>query len=249
MFQHKLKHKRLWAAVVGGVVLAVLVAVLALEDEAVGTDAQTAAPPVPEVGSAGTFFGPLAAVFKRQPAVPPAPAAEAQSEVDRLWPHVRLGPPSAQERSHIRAQWVNFSAQYPDNLYVPSEFRPALNAAQHQAARQQLDDTTAMAARMAAQKHADRYAQPPSVGDSAQRQIAVPPSEQQARDAGVNPVQQRNFFNYRIRELESRIQLVEFYLASDDMAATKKAAATKEVTVWKKELEELTRMRAQIPAS
>lgn len=244
------KHKRLWAAA-GVVGVAVLVAALASEEEGAATDTPAAAAPAPDVGTPGTFFGPLATVFKRQPPAPPVPAAEAQSEVDRLWPHVRLGPPSAQERSRIRTQWVNFSAKYPDNLYVPSEFRPALNQAQHQAARQQLDDTTAMAARLAAQKHADRYATPPSVEDSAQRQMgsAAPPSEQQARDGGVTPAQQRNFFNYRIRELESRIQLVEFYLASDDMAATKKAAATKEVTVWKKELEELTRMRAQIPAS
>jgi hypothetical protein len=162
-----------------------------------------------------------------------------------------LGPPSEQERARIRVQWVNFSAKYPDNLYIPSEFLPAMNQAQRQAAREQLDDTTAMAARMAAQKHADRYASPPSVGEHALQQVGAvaQPSEQQARDAGITPAQQRNFFNYKIRELESRIQLVEFYLASDDMAATKKTAAQKEVLVWKKELEELIRMRAQVPES
>lgn len=242
-------HKRWWVLGGVGAGAAVLVAVLATGDEPASTAAQAPVAP-PQVGQAGTFFGPLATRPLGQPAaVPPAPGAEAQSEVDRLWPHVRLGPPSAQERSRIRAQWVRFSTNYPDNLYVPAEFRPALNEVQRQAARQQLDDTTAMAARMAAQKHADRYAQPPSVGDLAQRQTSAAPSEQQARASGVTPAQQRNFFSYRVRELESRIQLVEFYLASDDMAATKKAAATKEVTVWKKELEELIRLRAQIPES
>lgn len=228
---------------------AVLVAVLATGDDAPSTDAHVPAAPR-QVGEAGTFFGPLAALPQGRPSTAaPEPVAESQSEVDRLWPHVRLGPPSAQERSRIRAQWAGFSARYPDNLYVPAEFRPALNEVQRQAARQQLDDTTAMAARMAAQKHADRYAQPPTLGEAAQRHSGAAPSEQQARSAGVTPAQQRNFFSYRIRELESRIQLVEYYLASDDMAATKKAAATKEVTVWKKELEELIRLRAQIPES
>lgn len=242
-------RKRWWVLAGVGAAALVLVAVLATSDESASTVGDAPAAPL-QVGQAGTFFGPLPAQTQGQSAAAPLPPpTEAQSEVDRLWPHVRLGPPSAQERSRIRAQWVRFATSYPDNLYVPSEFRPALNEEQRQAARQQLDDTTAMAARMAAQKHADRYAQPPSVADLAQRQTGAAPSEQQARASGVTPAQQRNFFSYRIRELESRIQLVEFYLASDDLAATKKAAATKEVTVWKKELEELTRLRAQIPES
>jgi hypothetical protein len=246
-----LKHKRLWAAALVGVGVALLLAVWSADDGTAQADSTAGAPAMPEVGAPGTFFGPLATVFKGPPPAPTAPTPDALSDVDRLWPHVRLGPPSAQERAHIRAQWVNLSARYPDNLYIPSEFRPPLNPAQRQQARAQLDDTTAMAARMAAQKHADRFAAPPSVGDAAQRQVGAgtAPSEQQAREAGVSPAQQRNFFNYQIRELESRIQLVEFYLAADDMVATKKAAAQKEVRLWKKELEELNRLRAQIPAS
>lgn len=197
---------------------------------------------LPELGSPGTMF---AAALDAPPGTPGKEgtnAALAESEVDRLWPHVRKGEPTEEQRAKVRAEWATLSAQHPDNIYLPNEFRPALSADASKAVRQQLDDTTALVARQAAQKHADRFA-PPSAGN--------PPevTEQQARASGVTPEQQRNYFDYQIKELESRIQLAELYLASDDPGATKKTEAKKEWATWKKELEALIRTRAQVPSS
>ena len=151
-------------------------------------------------------------------------------------------------------EWVQLAARHPDNIYLPNEFQVPLTMAQEKAARQQLDDTTALVAKQAARKYLDKYAQPPladSVGDSAPQPTgdATEPTEQQARDSGITPEQQRNYFNYKIKELESRIQLVEFYLNSGQAGATKKTAAQKELIAWKKELEEMIRIRAQVPNS
>jgi len=196
----------------------------------------------PLVGSPGTFFGATVEQPQRSKAEVAKIEADAQSEVDRLWPHVRKGEPTEAERAKVRVEWVNFSVQHPGNVYIPNEFKPPISAAEEKAVRQQLDDTTALAAKQAAQKHLDRFAQPAAGGPAEL-------TEQQARDSGTTPEQQRNFFNYKIKELESRIQLVEFYLNSDDLGASKKTAAKKELIVWKKELEELMRTRAQVPNS
>lgn len=194
------------------------------------------------VGSPGSFFGATVELPQRSIAEVAKIEADAQSEVDRLWPHVRKGEPTEAERAKIRVEWVHFSVKHPGNIYIPNEFKPPTNAAEEKAVRQQLDDTTALVAKQAAQKHRDRFAQPSSDGPAEV-------TEQQARDSGITPEQQRNFFNYKIKELESRIQLVEFYLNSDDLGASKKTAAKKELTVWKKELDELMRTRAQVPNS
>lgn len=239
-----------------GVVLAAVLVWLVWGNPAEEVKSQGAAPhaPVPVVGSPGSFFG--ASPQAPSPAVadPAKIAADAQSDVDRLWPHVRKGEPSAEEHAKIRVQWVNFAVKYPENIYIPNEFKPPLSGAEQTAVRQQLDDTTAMVAKQAAQKRMERFAQPSaggSVGAFAQGQIGAAPvvTELQARDSGITPEQQRNYFNYKIKELESRIQLVEFYLSSDDLGASKKTAAQKELIVWKKELEELVRVKAQVPNS
>lgn len=232
---------------VGVAVAVALVAVLAwLFWDTPAQNAQNPGGPKPAatplVGSPGSFFGATVESPQRSIAEVAKIDSDAQSEVDRLWPHVRKGEPSEAERAKVRVEWVNFSVKYPGNIYIPNAFKPPMTAAEEKAVRQQLDDTTALVAKQAAQKHLDRFAQPSS-GSPAEV------TEQQARDSGTTPEQQRNYFNYKIKELESRIQLVEFYLTSDDLGASKKTAAKKELLVWKKELEELMRTRAQVPNS
>jgi hypothetical protein len=104
--------------------------------------------------------------------------------------------------------------------------------------RKQLDDVTAVAAQNGTRKATGAPGTP-----------APTLTEAQAREKGITPEQQNNFFSYKIRELESRVQLGEFSLTSNEMNATQKAAMTKELVVWKKELEGLTKVKAQIPKS
>jgi len=169
---------------------------------------------------------------------------EAKLEVEKLWPHLKKEQPTEAQREKVRAEWKNFAAKYPANIYIPNEFKPPLTEAEAKVAKQQLDDVTSMAAQNAAMRSVDRN-RTAAGSNKAPDEI----TEKQAREKGITPEQQSNFFSYKIKELESRIQLGEFSLTSSEMDSTQKAAMTKEMTVWKKELEELIKVKAQVPKS
>lgn len=222
------------AAVALAALLAWLVA--ATSDEAVPAVVVLASTPVAQSSSADA----AALAASKGSLAATAELAAVQADAERLWPHLKNTLPNEANNAKTRAEWRSLAAKHPDNIYIPSELRAPLSMAEQHALRQQLDDTTAMVAKQAAQKYNDRFAQAPT-------EPPTPLTEQKARDAGVTPEQQRNFFNYKIKELESRIQLAEFALNSNDLSADKKAAVQKELTVWKKELAELTRVQAQVP--
>ncbi|MGQ0711295.1 MAG: hypothetical protein ACT4NV_16295 [Rhodoferax sp.] len=199
--------------------------------------AQAGARAVPEVGSPGSFFS--AALGQVAPQAAPAPAQApppAQDDALRLWPHLRQGEPSAAHQAEVQAQWSRLAQQHPDNVYLPAQYQAPLTAQQARAARARLDDTTAVATRLAAQQHAQRYASPG-------QEPLEPPA------APANPAQQRQYFDDKIRELESRLQLLAFYLASGQPSASKRAIAAKDMEQWNKELEALRQARAAVPAS
>ncbi|MDT8992504.1 hypothetical protein RQP54_16660 [Curvibacter sp. APW13] len=200
-----------------------------------------AAAVVPNVGSEGTVFGPLRAasapgVQPSTAAQAPAPGGTLDEETLRLWPHLRQPAPTREEQAAIQAQWSRFAQQHPDNLYLPASMQPALTSEQARAARQRLDNTTAVEARQAAQSYALRYAEPGQ----------PPPS---APAAPADAAMQRDYFDYKIRELESRLQLVHFYLANGQPSAQKRAAANKDIQQWTRELESLRQGRAMLPSS
>ena len=196
---------------------------------------------VPAVGSEGTVFGPVPVASTPGLVVgvqtqPPAPGGLMDEETLRLWPHLRQPAPSREEQAVIQAQWSRFAQQHPDNLYLPSAMQAALTQEQARAARQRLDNTTAVEARQAAQSYALRYVEPGQ----------APPS---APAAPADAAMQRDYFDYKIRELESRLQLINFYLANGQPSAQKRAAANKDIQQWTRELESLRQGRAMLPSS
>lgn len=201
---------------------------------------QTAAV-VPDAGSDGTVFGPIrtasapSAVAGPQSQLP-VPSGAVDEETLRLWPHLRQPELTREQQAAIQAQWHRFAQQHPDNLYLPAAMQASLTPEQALAARQRLDNTTAVAARQAAQSHAQKYVEPGQM---------PPPAPAAPADAAM----QRDFFDYKIRELESRLQLVNFYLANGQPSADKRAAANKDIQQWTRELESLRQARATLPSS
>lgn len=196
---------------------------------------------VPSVGSEGTVFGPLrVASAAGEPvsiqAQPSAPTGGLDEETLRLWPHLRQAGPTREEQAAVQAQWSRLAQQHPDNLYLPSGMQAALTPDQARVARQRLDNTTAVVAQQAVQSYAQKYAAP--------GQDAPPPPA-----APADAAMQRDFFDYKIRELESRLQLVQFYLANGQPTAQKRVAANKDIQQWTRELESLRQARAMLPSS
>lgn len=195
------------------------------------------AAPTPVVGEAGTVFGPLPTATQTEKAavaaasLPPPPPDD---DALRLWPHLRQGEPTREHQTQVQAQWNRFAQAHPDNLYLPAYLQSSLTPEQVRAARQRLDNTTAVATQMAVQSHAARYLQPGQ----------EPPP---APAAPVDPAVQRDFLDYKIRELESRLQLVQFYLTNGKPSADKRAAANKDIKQWTQELESLRQARAAVP--
>ncbi len=195
---------------------------------------------LPAAGSAGTVFGPIRAAAaadagRSAPVATVLPAPTPDDEALRLWPHLRQGGPTREQQAQVQAQWNRFAQAYPDNLYVPAHLQASLTPEQARAARQRLDNTTAVAAQQAAQTYAQRYATP-------DQPAPAPP-------AMPDPAVQRDFLDYKIRELESRLQLVSFYLANGQPSAAKRAVAHKDIEQWNHELESLRQARAGLPSS
>lgn len=234
----KPRKRRLWA---GAIAVTVGVAVWVwLAPAWSSDDAPQARAVPPAVGSAGTVFGPIASASPAT-AGSSAPVATAvqpptpDEDALRLWPHLRQGEPTREQKAQVQAQWNRFAQEHPDNLYVPAHLQASLTPAQASAARQRLDNTTAVVAQQAAQTYALRYAAPdqPPPGPPAQPDPAV----------------QRDFLDYKIRELQSRLQLVDYYLANGQPSAEKRAIALKDIQQWTHELESLRQARASIPSS
>lgn len=232
-----LHRRRVWGA------LLTVGAVIALGWwwlQPVAPEATPAAVVLPQVGSEGTVFGPIASAPAQAGASAPVAAAPAPATPDedalRLWPHLRQGAPTREQQAAVQAQWSRFAQAHPDNVYLPAAMQASLTPEQVRAARQRLDNTTAVVARQAAQSHAQKYAEPGQAPPAA-------PAEP------VDVAMQRDFFDYKIRELESRLQLVNFYLANGQPSAEKRAAANKDIQQWTRELESLRQARAMLPSS
>lgn len=173
---------------------------------------------------------------------PIAATDEAKAEVEKLWPHLKKEQPNEASREKVKAEWKTFAAKYPNNIYIPAELKPTPTEAEAKIIKQQLDDVTAVVAQNAAMKSSDK-------GKAQTGAAPATMTEAQAREKGITPAQQNNFFSYKIKELESRVQLGEFSLTSSEMSSTQKAAMTKELVVWKKELDELIKVKAKVPKS
>jgi hypothetical protein len=163
----------------------------------------------------------------------PTPEDDELSQAETLWPAALERKPDQREK--VKEEWREFAAKYPKNFYIPREMRPTRTQSEEKEAQANLENFTAMDASVASDLSKNKWADP---GSS--------PGAEPKRPA---PAQQKAYFDYKIHELESRIQMIEYWMQNNLSNATDKVTAEKDLKLWKKELSSLEEVRNQVPKS
>lgn len=216
------------------VLIVLLILTISSSDETEGTKKEKSM-------FSGDFFSKRTAPTPQDPFFPNAPNPYGEDpalldEVERLWPHALEAPMSEEEREKNREEWIKFAKKYPDNIYIPDEFRPPLTDEQKKQARQTLDDVTAAEAHFATLQNSMRSAEP-----------GTQPSA--ASEPQITPKEQRTYMEYKIRALESKIQIVQHFLSERTPDDTTVNTAQQDITEWKRQIAEIKQMMPQIPGS
>jgi len=164
----------------------------------------------------------------------PAEDPELAEQIKNLWPDVFQPKP---DRDAIRREWADFAKKYPTNIYIPDEFKTPLSDEQRDERQKVLDTVTGVDTRFAAMRAESRNAAPGQDGPDAPAQPTIPAAEQ------------RIYFDYKIQELQSRIQLVEYMLENGNPDAEQKASAQTELKQWNAQLENYKKLKSSIPGS
>lgn len=154
----------------------------------------------------------------------PDPAADLETaeQIERLWPDLKQKEPDEME---VRRNWQEFSKRFPDNLYLPDEYLPAGTEEDVKRTRKQVRAYMKVVGQM---KNARRQFSDLQPGQN-------PPETQ----AGYSPEEQKLYFEYRLKELRSKIELVEFSREKGALSAYELKEANQRVAEWRKEIQEL----------
>lgn len=152
----------------------------------------------------------------------------AQAEV--LWPFALEKKPNRKEQ--VKEEWREFAAKYPKNFYIPREIKQKLTESEEKEQLDLLDDFTAMDASFSSSVASSKW----NEGNPKETPLAKP-----------EPSKQRRYFDYKIHELESRIQMVEYWMETKQPQADAKQNAEKDLKLWKSELSSLKEVRSQVP--
>ena len=118
-----------------------------------------------------------------------------------LWPDLRIELDKDDIAAQVKEEWESFAAKFPENVYLPNEFKKKQSPAQQKQWREKIDiiaDVEIEFARIRALlKKVEPGEQPP---DLAPAQIDVE--------------KQQVYLAYQLEEITSRIQLLQFYLDS-----------------------------------
>lgn len=167
---------------------------------------------------------------------PDAPLPESDEEVARLWPHV-LEPKDPNLKEKVRKEWEDFAKRYPDNIYIPREILgKELSKEEEKEILETLDSFTSIDSKFAAYTSASKWAAPGT---------EPPPGPISEKDA--NPQEMARYFNYKIREIESRIQLLEYTMEKARLSSIEENIAKSDIQKLKQELANLKEVQAQIP--
>ncbi len=162
----------------------------------------------------------------------PATDPEIADQIRNLWPDVFKPRP---DKDQVRREWMDFAKQYPNNIYIPDEFKAPLSDEDRKQRQETLEAVGGMESQIAAQRGQARSAIPGQPGPGAPPQPTVTPAEQKL------------YFNYKISELQSRIQLIDYMLKNSTVTDEQKANADKEMATWNKELAEYQSLLKKIP--
>lgn len=211
-------------------VLAIIWVIPQTKKKKTGTDTTTDQSTNTTRPSGGSFFS---SVYPDAPN-PADEDSALETEAERLWPHLAKKQDFEKQREKAREEWQAFAAKYPKNFYIPADLKAPLTEQEITERRKELDLVAGMDTKFAIMEINARTADP-----------GVNPKTPSKPD--VTPEEQRAYFSYKIKELESRIQLIEYSIESSGLDAQKTAIAKKDLTVWKKELAELQEISTQVP--
>jgi hypothetical protein len=124
-----------------------------------------------------------------------------EDEAVNLWPTAIKSVKDDKHREKVKEEWRDFATKYPKNIYVMNEFRPAMTEKEAKERRATMETFTGVDATYARMESKFKYSEPGS---------EPPKAPKSAKDAGVTPDEQKVYFSYRIRELESRIELMDY---------------------------------------
>jgi len=156
-------------------------------------------------------------------------------EVFKLWPDLQN--PQRVNKEEIEKQWIEFARKYPNNFYIPTKYLN-LTEEQLQQRQKELETFTYLESKYASIKSKlNKEAQPGVNGPEAIKEI--------------NPEQeeQRTYFQYKVKELQSRIELIEYWLENEgaNLNSQQKELAEQDLQQLKKELNEYNKLLKEIP--
>jgi len=161
--------------------------------------------------------------------------AEAEEEARSLWPTAIKSVKDDAHREKIREEWRDFATKYPKNIYVLNEYRAPLTEKEAADRRSSLDSFTSV----------DTYFFR-EMGKLRSAEFGKDPAPT-PKDAGVAPDQQRAYFDYKIKEVESRIEMIQYAREQKGLSSDQDAIADKDIAQWKKELEDLQKVSKTVP--
>lgn len=168
----------------------------------------------------------------------PSPATEdsaLETEAERLWPHLAKQDNSEKRKEKVREEWNAFAAKYPKNIYIPGELKAPLTETEAAERRKEIDIVAKMDSKLAVMEINARKSEPGSAAPKA-------PGK-----ADITPEEQRIYIGYKTRELESRIQLIEYSIENSGISGDQLSIARKDISNWRKELTDLQDVEKKIP--
>ncbi len=157
-----------------------------------------------------------------------------EGQAKRLWPSAFREKKTEKEREKIRDEWADFASRYPKNIYIPRDFRPPMTGEEEKKAREQLDKISSAESKFALARNAGKYSQPGSVPT-------------RPTNPNVSPEEQKSYFTYKIQELESRIQLVQYAIQQGRMDSSQIPQANSDISSWQIELQQLRQTLSSVP--
>jgi len=159
---------------------------------------------------------------------------EAEEEAQNLWPTAIKSVKDDAHREKVKEEWRDFVTKYPKNIYVLNEYRPPLTEKEAADRRILLDLVVGVDTYFSREVSRGKYAE-------GGKDPVVP------KEASVTPDQQKAFFDYKIREIESRIELIQYAREQKALNTDQERIADRDIANWKKELEDLQKVAKTVP--
>lgn len=160
--------------------------------------------------------------------------AKLEDEAVFLWPTALQSVKDEKHREKVREEWKSFASLYPNNIYLLNEYKAPMTKEQEEKVIAEINTFLEVDSIFARNVATSKYA-------------AVGVEPQTSNTPGVTPQAQKVYFDYKIKELESRIQLIEFAKQNKAFSPEQEAMADKEVASWKKEIEQLKEVAKTVP--